>query len=170
VSKNWLEEPMNLQEYFEVAHENAKQAIAKPSDLRLAINAILTLDGFFGTLHAELFERGIVQEPRDDRWKETIAEASKSYRVLRDAAYALKHGVLTHSKPRLVRRSEHIHTLPTSFDSATFDRDTFDTEQVWIEGCDTDYRADEVITIVVELAKERCGPIVAAGRPGDSQS
>jgi hypothetical protein len=30
VSKNWLEEPMNLQEYFEVAHENAKQAIAKP--------------------------------------------------------------------------------------------------------------------------------------------
>jgi hypothetical protein len=42
---------MSLQEYFhQVAGENAKQAIDEPGDLRLAINAILTLDAFFSAL------------------------------------------------------------------------------------------------------------------------
>jgi hypothetical protein len=146
---------MSLQEYFDqVAGENAKQAIDEPGDVRLAINAILTPDGFFGTLHAQLLDIGVIQERGDGTWKETVAEGSKSFRVLRDTANALKHGVLTHSKPRVVTRSEQIEAVPAGFDWATYDRDAFDTEQVWIEGIDTDYRADEVIKDVVALADE----------------
>jgi hypothetical protein len=37
----------SLREYFDqIAGEDAKQAIAQFDDLRLAINAIMTLDGF----------------------------------------------------------------------------------------------------------------------------
>jgi hypothetical protein len=146
---------MSLREYFDqVAGENAKQAIAQPGDLRLAINAIMTLDGFFGSAHVRLREAGVVTEKSDDAWKETLARASKSYRVLRDAAYALKHGNLTHPKPRLVRKSEHIQTLPGAFDGRAFQQNAFQTERVWIEGMDTDYRADELIRDVVHLAGE----------------
>jgi hypothetical protein len=129
---------VSLRKYFEqVAGENAKQAIERPGDLRLAINAILTLDGFIGSAHAWLFEAGVVKEKSDDRWKETLAEGSKSYRVLRDAAYALKHGNLTHSKPRLVTKSEHVQTLPGAFDGRYFQQNAFQTERVWIEGTPT---------------------------------
>jgi hypothetical protein len=58
-------------EYFsQVAAENARTAVERPGDLRLAINAIMTLDGFFGSLHAELYEVGLVQERADDQWKD----------------------------------------------------------------------------------------------------
>ena len=95
-------------QYFEeVAGINAKAAIERPGDRRLAINAIMTLDGFFGTLHT--FKLGIVPEKSDDKWKETLARDCHHYRVLRDTAYALKHGTLDHPKPRLVRRSDSVH-------------------------------------------------------------
>jgi len=72
--------------------------------------------------------------------------------MLRDAAYALKHGVLTHPKPRIVRKSEQVQTLPGAFDGAVFQQNACQTELVWIEGMDTDYRADEVIRDVVQIA------------------
>jgi hypothetical protein len=38
----------NLTEYLEeMAAENARQSIANPGDRRLAVNAIMTLDGFW---------------------------------------------------------------------------------------------------------------------------
>jgi hypothetical protein len=98
-------------QYFEeVAGANAKAAMQNPGDRRLAINAIMTLDGFFGTLHTELFKLGHVLDSLDDKWKETLSRSCQHYRVLRDAAYALKHGTLDHPKPRLVRRSDQILT------------------------------------------------------------
>jgi hypothetical protein len=79
-------------QYFdEVAGANAKAAIQDPGDRRLTINAIMTLDGFFGTLHTELFKAGLVTDKTDDNWKETLARECRHYRVLRDTAYALKH-------------------------------------------------------------------------------
>jgi hypothetical protein len=54
---------MSLSDYFnEVAAENANLATSYPGDLRLAINAIMTLDGFFGNLHAELHARSAPAE------------------------------------------------------------------------------------------------------------
>jgi hypothetical protein len=148
------DEPSLREHFDQIAGENAKQAIAQFDDLRLAINAIMTLDGFFGTLHTKLHNTGTVKEPSDDRWKETLAKGNESYQVLRDMAHALKHGSLTHTKPRLVRRSDQIQRYPVSFDSALFDRSAFDTKMVWIEGQDTDYRADEVIGDVVVIAED----------------
>ena len=75
--------------------------------------------------------------------------------MLRDCAYALKHGYLTKPKPRLVRRSDQIFPMPASYDAATFDRSAFDVETIWIQAEDTDYRADEVIKEVAGFARER---------------
>ena len=153
---------MKSQEYFnQVAAENARAAIDHPGDLRLAINAIMTLDGFFGTLHVELYEAGLVTEPVDDQWKEKLAGDNKHYRLLRDSAYALKHGRLDNRKPRLVRRPEQIMTMPASFDAAAWDRSAFDTETVWIETEDNDYRADEMIKEVLQFARERLDDLKA---------
>jgi hypothetical protein len=56
---------MKSHEFFnQVAAENARAAIERPGDLRLTINAIMTLDGFFGTLHAELYEAGLTSYRR----------------------------------------------------------------------------------------------------------
>jgi hypothetical protein len=87
----------------------------------------MTLDGFFGMLHAALYQTGTILERSDDQWKEKLAQQSERYRLLRDSAYMLKHGRLDDRKPRLVRRSDQILTMPASFDAAVFDRAAFDT-------------------------------------------
>jgi hypothetical protein len=115
----------------------------------------MTLDGFFGMLHAALYQTGTILERSDDQWKEKLAQQSERYRLLRDSAYMLKHGRLDDRKPRLVRRSDQILTMPASFDAAVFDRAAFDTETVWIETEGNDYRADEVIKEVLQFARER---------------
>jgi hypothetical protein len=143
-------------EYFDqVANLNALDAAAHPGDLRLAINAIMTLDGFFGMLHAVLYRTRVILERSDDQWKENLARENEDYRLLRDAAYMLKHGSLDDRKPRLVRRPEQILTMPASFDAAAFDRGAFDTETVWIETEANDYRADEMIKRVLQFAGDR---------------
>lgn len=120
-----------LSEYFEeVAAANAKVAIANPGDRRLAINAIMTLDAFFGALHSELLQAGAIAEKSDDKWKEMLAEASHHYRLLRDTAYALKHGNLTRPTPRLVRKSDSVFTMPGAFQPGAFQPDAFDTGRV----------------------------------------
>jgi hypothetical protein len=142
-------------DYFEeVADANAKAAIARPGDRRLAINAIMTLDGFFGTLHTELFELGIVPEKLDADWKETLGSDCQYYRVLRDTAYALKHGTLKYKKPRLVRRSDQLVKRRGAFQSNAFQASAFHTDRVWIEAEDNDYEAYKVIKTVLALASE----------------
>ena len=115
----------------------------------------MTLDGFFGMLHASLHQAGVVREPSDDQWKERLAGENKHYRLLRDAAYMLKHGQLDDRKPRLVRRPEQILTMPGAFQESAFDPDAFGTQMVWIETEETDYRAFETIKEVVEFAREK---------------
>jgi hypothetical protein len=132
-------------DYFEeVPSANAKAAIANRGDRRLAINAIMTLDGFLGTLHSQLFKLKIISEKSDDKWKETLARSCHHYRVLRDTAYALKHGTLDRS-PRLVKRSDQVVTMPGGFQSDAFQSGAFQKETVWIEASDTDYEASDVI-------------------------
>jgi hypothetical protein len=66
---------MTPRQFFDsVAEENARLAIAARHDLRLAINAIVKLDAFFGILHAALYVNGIgAIPPDDDKWKEQLA-------------------------------------------------------------------------------------------------
>jgi hypothetical protein len=131
-----------------------------PGDVRLAINAIMTLDGFFGMLHAALYQTGAVLERSDDQWKEKLAQQNERYRLLRDSAYMLKHGRLDDRKPRFVRRPDQILTMPASFDAAVFDRSAFDTETVWIETEGNDYRANEIIKEVLQFARDQLATVL----------
>jgi hypothetical protein len=127
--------------------------LRRAANLRLAINAIMTLDAFFGVLHAALHAKGTLKEPNDDVWKEKLAQQNDDYRLLRDAAYALKHGELKHRRPRLVRRPDQLFTMPGVFQSNVFQPDVFQVEQVWIETDVTDRRANEVINSVTQFAR-----------------
>ncbi len=144
-----------LSEYFEeVSVANATAALNEPGDRRLAINAIMTLDGFLGSLHSELFKARVVTENSDEAWKQTLAKGCRHYQLLRDTAYALKHGNLTRPKPRLVRDPDKVVAMHGAFDRRTFHHAAFDTGRVWIAATDNDYRADEVIESVVGLARD----------------
>lgn len=146
---------MTPEEFFDsVAKVNAEQAVAEPGSLRLAVNAIMTLDAFFGILHEALYSRKETSIPSDDQWKETRAKESPDYRLLRDCAYALKHGKLDGRKFRLVHHPAQIETFPASYDSAAFDRSAYDTETVWIDTPENDFRADVTIKNVCSFAKE----------------
>lgn len=97
----------------QVAHPNATAAFKKPGDMRLIVNAILTLDALAGIIHADGFasgREGIAEHARDDRYREALAEISPSFRVLRDAAATLKHGYLSDPRKkgpgRLLSRAE----------------------------------------------------------------
>lgn len=95
---------MTPREFLEtVASVNACLALDHPGDMRHAVNAVTSLDAFFGILHAALREQKRPVGPNDSVWKEALAAKSESYRILRDLAYALKHGKLDGRMPRLVR-------------------------------------------------------------------
>jgi hypothetical protein len=145
---------MTPRQFFDsVADENARLAIAARHDLRLAINAIMTLDAFFGILHAALYANGISGiPPDDDKWKEQLAQQSDEYRLLRDAAFALKHGNLTRAAPRLFRSPKQLFVMPGAFQANAVQADAFQTEQIWVETEATDYKADEVIGKVADFA------------------
>lgn len=79
--------------------------------LRAAINSILSLDAFYGVLFAHLRVNGhprVAALASDDKFKDEIAAASNAFRVVRDAAFSVKHGELDRPKPnqpRLVLRA-----------------------------------------------------------------
>jgi hypothetical protein len=141
-------------EFFEeVAGPNAHSASARPDDLRRAINAMMTLDAFVGILHAALYDAGRVTEKDDAKWKEALAKQNPEYELLRDAAYALKHGQLDPKrKRRIIYRPQQFFTMPGAFQPGAFSA-AFDTGQVWIETEVADRRANEVIENVAELAR-----------------
>jgi hypothetical protein len=146
---------MTPQYFFdEVAEPNARLAIHDRGDLRLAVNAIMTLDALFGVLHATRYDPGEIQEPSDDIWKDSLADQNSKYRLLRDAAYALKHGNLNRGKKvRLVRRPDQLFTMPGAFQSNMVQRDAFQITEVWISTDANDHRADEIIDNVTEFAR-----------------
>src|SRR5262249_5315357 len=142
--------------FFEqIADKDANAAIANPGDVRSAVHAITMLDAFFGILHASLYQNGIVQEPDDSKWKDVLACENRHYWVLKDCAYALKHGQLSHKKPRLVRRPDQIVSKGGAFQANAFQNNVFQTNKLWIETEEGDYRADVVIKDVAELARQR---------------
>jgi hypothetical protein len=97
--------------------------------------------------------RKITEPERDDDWKEIVAEQDNMY-VLRDTAYALKHGNLTGKKPRLVRCSDQIETMPGAFQPDFVQQNAFHTDVVLINASDSYYEAVEVINAVVLIARE----------------
>jgi hypothetical protein len=122
-------------------------------DLRLAANAILTLDALAGVIHADLHKRGLAT-PDDGAFRDQLATQHLDYEIMRDAAFALKHGELRGKKSRLVQRANQVISYSGVFDEAVFDRSAFDTKAVvWIEGNDPAHsrRADELTCAVLGI-------------------
>lgn len=102
-----------------------------------AVNALLTLDAFAGVLFAHLVKLDSAPSKDDSEFRDLLSRECSEFRVVRDAAFALKHGELTGKKPRLVERADQVVSYSGAFDEAVFDRSAFDTESViWIETTD----------------------------------
>ncbi|MGV1859985.1 hypothetical protein [Rhizobium rhizogenes] len=111
---------MNPQEFFEsVTRPNLKLAIENDEDYRLAVNAILSIDAAYGVLFEHLKDIGhpVLSEIPDSRrglqdnhFKEYIATRSHDFRIVRDAAFATKHGRLSGPVTRLISSADSVRT------------------------------------------------------------
>ena len=99
-------------EFFRVIVDpNLQEFYASEGDLRLGVNSLLTLDALVGVLHQENCRKsgagpkGKVRG-QDEEFRETLAGRSDAYRIVRDTAAAVKHGILTRRtlQPRMVRQ------------------------------------------------------------------
>lgn len=100
-----------------VARPNMMQALKRSGDVRAIVNAILTLDALAGVLYEHGKAEGVADIARyktDDKYRDALAEVSHSYRVLRDAAAAIKHGGLDRerAKVRLLYGPEALRLVP----------------------------------------------------------
>ena len=128
---------MKPREFFDrVAEPSADACIHENDDLRLAVNAILTLDAFFGILHAHLKAAGDTQacSKRYDEYRDGIAAGFREYRILRDTAFALKHGELTGKKPRLVSRSGQMGGRAPVLGEMGLDEDPLGGGVIFVDG------------------------------------
>jgi hypothetical protein len=93
-------------EFFRVIVDaNLQEFYADEGDLRLGVNAILTLDALVGVLHQEICRKsGVGPNDKDEKFRDDLAAKSDAYQIVRDAAAAVKHGILTRPKqqPRMV--------------------------------------------------------------------
>jgi hypothetical protein len=95
-------------EFFRVIVDpNLQEFYANEGDLRLGVNSILTLDALVGVLHQENCRKtgaGPKDKVReeDEQFRDTLAASSDTYQIVRDAAAAVKHGILTRPKKRMV--------------------------------------------------------------------
>lgn len=99
-----------------VARPNMVAALNDPGDVRAIVNAVLSLDALAGIIHAHgkaSGTAGIADHKTDDKYRDMLAGISHSYRVLRDAAAALKHGILDQGrKARLLTGPDAVQAVP----------------------------------------------------------
>jgi len=126
--------PLTASTLLDVATANVAELNATPGSMRAVVNAIFSLDAVVGGFHVEWKGGGSSTVPDDGKLRNIFASECPDYEIIRDAAFALKHGQLTGKKARLISRQDQIRSHPAAFDVATFDRLAFDTESViWLE-------------------------------------
>ena len=122
-----------------VVQPNCADAIAHPQSLRFATNAIFALDAVVGITYWYLHDLGdasaTVHNGDDSPYKAKLAQNSAQYQIIKDTAFALKHGRLTRSRrvPPLVKDASQfdaeVHTLSGMF---KLDSSSVDGERVHI--------------------------------------
>lgn len=133
-----------------VCHPNVSAACGMHDDIRLAVNAILSLDAAVGILHAKLKTEGIAVVADDREFRKEVAKTNPKYELLRDTAFSLKHGTLEGKIARLVSHHHQVAQAGVPFGSFTFGQDTFGGTTVFIEKNDgTCERASDVAMIVL---------------------
>jgi hypothetical protein len=147
---------MSVRTFFEnVARPNAQQAILSRDDDRLATNAILSLDAFFGQLYVELQSRGAVREPDDHKFRDTMAAMNPDYELLRDASFSIKHGKLTGRRARLISSADQVASRGITLGDGFFlGHDVLGGGAVFIEHDNgTSTRAEFVISRVLSFCE-----------------
>src|SRR3954463_3459223 len=119
----------------DIVGPNIAALCADVGDLRLAVNAILSLDAMVGIIHADLKRRG-KESGGDAAFRDRLARQHLEYSILRDAAFALKHGELEHKKVRLVQRADQVKSYSAAWGEAVWGRSTYGTAVIWIEAND----------------------------------
>ncbi|MCA1436423.1 hypothetical protein I6F33_26105 [Bradyrhizobium sp. BRP20] len=137
-------------EYFlsVVVGRNIDLLREKPGRLATAVNILLTLDAFVGILHAALVAAGVSVPDKDDEFRDVLAAQNEDYRIVRDAAFAIKHGQLTGRKSRIVTNSKQMAIYGAVFEEAVFQDGVFEMGAARIE-------VDSTSVDVVEVAERR---------------
>jgi len=101
-------------EFFRVIVDPNLQAFyADEGNQRLGINSILTLDALVGVFHQENCRKsGVGPNDKDEGFRDQLAAKSDAYRIVRDAAAAVKHGILTRPKPQQPRIVLQVRDFP----------------------------------------------------------
>ena len=99
--------------YFlsEVVTPNVVEAHSEPGDMRRACNAILSLDACAGILfqHLRQTSHDVAAAFHDDSsYRDSLADQCVEFRIVRDTAFSLKHGVLTGRKPRIISAASSV--------------------------------------------------------------
>ena len=147
--------PMTPADFLEdVVTPNVGALCVDVGNLRFAVNAIITLDALTGIIHADLKNKGL-ETGDDDAFRDRLAVQHADYRILRDAAAALKHGYLERPKPRLprlVKRAEEVTSRSAVWDEAVWDQAEWGTA-IWIEAEEPEHarRADHLTRAVLDI-------------------
>jgi hypothetical protein len=151
---------MNSAEFLsEIVVPNLEALTERPSDTRLAINAIMAADAFFGINFEEQKNAGTNADIGDEKYRESVARKSQCYRVLRDAAAAIKHGELDkkRKKIRLVRSANQTKKQETIWndDAKWNDAEKWADKAVIVETeIGERVRVDTLVKEVVRVAEE----------------
>jgi hypothetical protein len=115
--------------YDDVLIPNVQAQHAENDSLRHAVNAIAALDYYVGIWCHELTFAGRTGL-KEEAFRDMFAARSPDYQILRDMAFALKHGELTSKKVRMIRRPDQLEMQSPAFDPAVFDPAAFQTTGV----------------------------------------
>lgn len=132
----------------DVAHVNSAKYLSSKNNLRLAINAVITLDASIDALFRYLTEQKDASATRFsdvDGYKASIAAHNPAYRVVRDLAVALKSGSLGTDSVRLVRSTGEADTSSAFVGKLLANRSNLNTRHIAIEVDGEVQRADDVI-------------------------
>ena len=102
----------------EIVTANVLQLSENRGNMTCAVNALLTLDAFTGILFAHLANLKRSPFKDDIEFRDVLCHECSEFRIVRDAAFALKHGELTAKKPRLVQRADQVVSYSGAFDQA----------------------------------------------------
>jgi hypothetical protein len=150
-------------EYFlaVVVGRNLELLRLEPGRLAWAINILLTLDAFVGILHAALVAAGKGVPEKDDKFRDALAAQNEDYRLLRDAAFAIKHGQLTGKKSRIVTSSQQIAIYGAVVEEGVVEDGVFEmgAARIEIDGTSVDVVeiAEQVNAFLYEILEQTGG-------------
>jgi hypothetical protein len=137
----------------QVVTTNVVKSGENRGSLRHAVNAILSLDAFAGILFADVQLKGRAPCRDDIEFREMLAVESLEFRLVRDAAFALKHGELVGKSPRLVREAKQVAAHDGGYDPTAFSNG-FNTEKViWIDAAKR--QPADVIALAVHVSFQK---------------